>query len=193
MRSLSRWFVPILLAGGPLMAQQVPAARQAAPPPASAHTAFAGAAWGDTRDSVNGKLRTAGFTGIFTGADEDVPVYRGNVFGVVALALPSFDAGGKLNLLTTLLKAGPDSSFAVYQQLVQLLSDKYGTPSNAVQQYTPPYVAGGANTPAGVASGQVRLSTSWALPDELIVVSIGRSLDVVVSYQPVGAQGRDLF
>ena len=149
--------------------------------------AFAGVVWGDTPSAVHGKLQAAGFTS-FSGADQDVPVYRGELVGIQALVLPSFNAGRTLNLLTVLVKAGPDSSRAAYERIVQVVSGKYGGPNSVVREYSAPYAEGDGRTAEGISSGKIRLSTSWALRNELIVVSIGRGHDVVVSYQPTGAQ-----
>ena len=149
--------------------------------------AFAGVVWGDAPSAVHGKLQAAGFTS-FSGADQDVPVYRGELVGIQALVLPSFSAGRTINLLTVLVKAGPDSSRAAYERIVQVISGKYGGPNSVVREYSAPYAEGDGRTAEGISSGKIRLSTSWALRNELIVVSIGRGHDVVVSYQPTGAQ-----
>jgi hypothetical protein len=171
-------------------------AQQAAPPQTSApqspapkapgEMAFAGTAWGDAPAAVQGKLQAAGFTSL-GGADQDVPVYRGELVGTPALVLPSF-AGGALNLLTVLVKAGPDSSRAAYERIVQVISGKYGGPNSVIREYSAPYAEGDGHTAEGISAGKIRLSTSWALKNELIVASIGRGHDVVVSYQPTGAQ-----
>ncbi len=155
-------------------------------PPAPGDVAFAGVAWGDAPSAVQGKLEAAGFTS-FSGADQDVPVYRGELVGIQALVLPSFTAGRKVNLLTVLVKAGPDSSRAAYERIVQVISGKYGGPNSVVREYSAPYAEGDGRTAEGISTGKIRLSTSWALKSELIVVSIGRGHDVVVSYQPTGA------
>jgi len=160
-------------------------ASPAAAAPGSA--AFAGALWGDSPTAVQGKLQAAGFTS-FSGAGQDVPVYRGELVGIQALVLPSFGAGRTLNLLTVLVKAGPDSSRAAYERIVQVISGKYGGPNSVVREYSAPYAEGDGKTAEGISSGKVRLATSWALRNELIVVSIGRGHDVVVTYQPTGAQ-----
>ena len=171
-------------------------AQQAAPPQTSApqspapkapgEMAFAGTAWGDAPAAVQGKLQAAGFTSL-GGADQDVPVYRGELVGTPALVLPSF-AGGALNLLTVLVKAGPDSSRVAYERIVQVISGKYGGPNSVIREYSAPYAEGDGHTAEGISAGKIRLSTSWALKNELIVASIGRGHDVVVSYQPTGAQ-----
>jgi hypothetical protein len=148
--------------------------------------AFAGTVWGDAPAAVQGKLQAAGFTSL-GGADQDVPVYRGELVGTPALVLPSF-AGGTLNLLTVLVKAGPDSSRAAYERIVQVISGKYGGPNSVIREYSAPYAEGDGRTAEGISAGKVRLATSWALKNELIVASIGRGHDVVVSYQPTGAQ-----
>lgn len=163
-------------------AQQQPAKPQSAP----GDVAFAGVAWGDAPTAVQGKLEAAGFTS-FSGADQDVPVYRGELVGTPALVLPSFTAGRTLNLLTILVKAGTDSSRVAYERIVQVISGKYGGPNSVVREYSAPYAEGDGRTAEGISSGKIRLSTSWALKNELIVVSIGRGHDVVVSYQPTGA------
>lgn len=158
-------------------------AQQSAP----GDVAFAGVAWGDAAAAVQGKLEAAGFTS-FSGADQDVPVYRGELVGIQALVLPSFAAGRTLNLMTVLVKAGPDSSRAAYERIVQVVSGKYGGPNSVVREYSAPYAEGDGRTAEGITAGKIRLSTSWALRNELIVVSIGRGHDVVVSYQPTGTQ-----
>jgi hypothetical protein len=156
-------------------------------PAAPGDVAFAGVAWGDATTAVQGKLEAAGFTS-FSGADQDVPVYRGELVGIQALVLPSFTAGRTLNLLTVLVKAGPDSSRAAYERIVQVVSGKYGGPNSVVREYSAPYAEGDGRAAEGITLGKIRLSTSWALRNELIVVSIGRGHDVVVSYQPTGTQ-----
>jgi hypothetical protein len=156
-------------------------------PAAPGDVAFAGVAWGDAPAAVQGKLEAAGFTS-FSGADQDVPVYRGELVGIQALVLPSFAAGRTLNLMTVLVKAGPDSSRAAYERIVQVISGKYGGPNSVVREYSAPYAEGDGRTAEGITAGKIRLSTSWALRNELIVVSIGRGHDVVVSYQPTGAR-----
>lgn len=173
-----------------LPAQQV-APPQAATPQAPAakapgEMAFAGTAWGDAPAAVQGKLQAAGFTSL-GGTDQDVPVYRGELVGTPALVLPSF-ADGTLNLLTVLVKAGPDSSRVAYERIVQVISGKYGGPNSVIREYSAPYTEGDGRTAEGISAGKIRLSTSWALKNELIVASIGRGHDVVVSYQPTGAQ-----
>jgi hypothetical protein len=179
-----------LLAAAPVLAQDTTVARPdtaaaklAGAAPGSA--AFAGVVWGDTPAAVQGKLRAAGFTS-FSGAEQDVPVYRGELVGIQALVLPSFSSDRTLNLLTVLVKAGPDSSRVAYERIVQVISGKYGGPNSVVREYPPPYAEGDARTAEGISSGKIRLSTSWSLRNELIVVSIGRGHDVVVSYQPTG-------
>jgi hypothetical protein len=179
-----------LLSSAPLMAQDttVTARDTAAAKPASAApgtAGFAGVVWGDAPAAVQGKLQAAGFTS-FSGAEQDVPVYRGELVGIQALVLPSFSSGRTLNLLTVLVKAGPDSSRAAYERIVQVISGKYGGPNSVVREYSAPYAEGDGHTAEGISSGKIRLSTSWALRNELIVVSIGRGHDVVVSYQPTG-------
>ena len=184
----------LLLVAPALVAQQTPQAQPAQaqpaqatqPQPAAGDLAFAGTAWGDAPAAVEGKLQAAGFTSL-GGADQDVPVYRGELVGTPALVLPSF-AGGTLNLLTVLVKAGPDSSRAAYERIVQVISGKYGGPNSVIQEYSAPYAEGDGRTAEGISAGRIRLSTSWALRNELIVASIGRGHDVVVSYQPTGAQ-----
>jgi hypothetical protein len=169
----------------PLVAQQTPPTQET-PAPAPGDVAFAGTAWGDAPAAVDGKLQAAGFTSL-GGADQDVPVYRGEVVGTPALVLPSF-ADGTLNLLTVLVKAGPDSSRAAYERIVQVISGKYGGPNSVIREYSAPYTEGDGRTAEGISAGRIRLSTSWALKNELIVASIGRGHDVVVSYQPTGSQ-----
>lgn len=159
---------------------------QQAAPQAPAEMAFAGTAWGDAPAAVQGKLQAAGFTSL-GGADQDVPVYRGELVGTPALVLPSF-SGGALNLLTVLVKAGADSSRAAYERIVQVISGKYGGPNSVIREYSAPYAEGDGHTAEGISAGKIRLSTSWALKNELIVASIGRGHDVVVSYQPTGVQ-----
>jgi hypothetical protein len=159
---------------------------QQATPAAPAEMAFAGTAWGDAPAAVQGKLQAAGFTSL-GGADQDVPVYRGELVGTPALVLPSF-SGGALNLLTVLVKAGSDSSRAAYERIVQVISGKYGGPNSVIREYSAPYTEGDGRTAEGISAGKIRLSTSWALKNELIVASIGRGHDVVVSYQPTGVQ-----
>lgn len=188
-----RILVGLLLAGRTvaLAAQQQPSpapatAQAAAPAPAPGAAAFAGTVWGDAPAAVQGKLQAAGFTSL-GGADQDVPVYRGELVGTPALVLPSF-ADGTLNLLTVLVKAGPDSSRAAYERIVQVISGKYGGPNSVIREYSAPYAEGDGRTAEGISAGKVRLATSWALKNELIVASIGRGHDVVVSYQPTGAQ-----
>jgi hypothetical protein len=186
-----RILVGLLLAGRALAAQQQPStapapAQAASPAPAPGEVAFAGTVWGDAPAAVQGKLQAAGFTRL-GGADQDVPVYRGELVGTPALVLPSF-AGGTLNLLTVLVKAGPDSSRAAYERIVQVISGKYGGPNSVIREYSAPYAEGDGRTAEGISAGKVRLATSWALKNELIVASIGRGHDVVVSYQPTGAQ-----
>ena len=186
-----RILVGLLLAGRALAAQQQPStapapAQAASPAPAPGEVAFAGTVWGDAPAAVQGKLQAAGFTSL-GGADQDVPVYRGELVGTPALVLPSF-AGGTLNLLTVLVKAGPDSSRAAYERIVQVISGKYGGPNSVIREYSAPYAEGDGRTAEGISAGKVRLATSWALKNELLVASIGRGHDVVVSYQPTGVQ-----
>ena len=171
----------------PLAAQETTPVRKDTTAAAPGNAAFAGVVWGDPPSAVHGKLQAAGFTS-FSGADQDVPVYRGELVGIQALVLPSFSAGRTINLLTVLVKAGPDSSRAAYERIVQVISGKYGGPNSVVREYSAPYAEGDGRTAEGISSGKIRLSTSWALRNELIVVSIGRGHDVVVSYQPTGAQ-----
>jgi hypothetical protein len=75
----------LLAAPANALAQQTPQAQQAQQPqptqpqPAPGDVAFAGTAWGDAPAAVEGKLQAAGFTSL-GGADQDVPVYRGDWF-----------------------------------------------------------------------------------------------------------------
>lgn len=145
--------------------------------------AFAGTHWGETRAAVAGKLEAAGFTAI-AGSDEDVRLYQGSILGDTTMVFATFDTTARLRQIVTLMKPGALNSLERYRTLVDLLSKKYGHASVVAEHYAAPYKQGDPGAVAGIRTGAVRLATTWKLDTELITLTIGRTYDVVVSYEP---------
>lgn len=145
--------------------------------------AFADTHWGDTQPVVAGKLEAAGFSPI-AGSDEDVKLYQGTILGDSTLVFATFDTTAKLRQIVTLMKPGALNSLERYRTLVDLLSKKYGRASVVAEHYAAPYKAGDPGAVGGIKTGAVRLATTWKLDTELITLTIGRTYDVVVSYEP---------
>ena len=144
--------------------------------------AFADTHWGDTRAAVAGKLEAAGYSPI-AGSDEDVKLYQGTILGDTTLVFATFDTTAGLRQIVTLMKPGALNSLERYRTLVELLTKKYGRASVVAEHYMPPYKPGDPGAVGGIRTGAVRLATTWKLDTELITLTIGRTYDVVVSYE----------
>ncbi len=146
---------------------------------------FADLAWGTSRETAKETLVAKGYSFVKEDSDHDLE-FRNAILGQSAVVYLMFGAGGELVKAYVVLATPDEQARGVYQEMVGILSKKYGEPSRRVENYEAPYHKGDGLEDQAIKLGKASLATVWSPdPEENygIVCGVTNELAVGVSYE----------
>jgi hypothetical protein len=120
--------------------------------------------WGSSRAAAKQAIATRGLYRLVT--EDEVYAYFSGTFGArEAYVALGFTRDGLFGC-TFSLRSQAATTLRDYQSTVRTLADQYGKPTEVVEIYQPPYMAGDGNEVAAIRAGKATLQTIWRFSDD---------------------------
>ncbi len=145
---------------------------------------FADIRWGANADEVRKQLTSKGFIPGATDKDGDFK-FEGSLVGYKAQGL-AFFAGTKIVKVTVRLITPDNKAISAYQSMKDILSKKYGAPSNDFSIFKRPYYDGDGYEEQAIRLGKATISSYWA---SALGLEIHESLTVQMNYESDAWEG----
>ena len=145
---------------------------------------FSDIPWNAPGEVVARKLKDAGFKQIRKDKQGDY-AFRGNLLGHDAAGMAMF-AQGRLVRVIVMLTTPEETVHETYDQVREVLLNKYGKPVQTVASFVEPFYQGDGYESEAIRSGKAMFLTHWSDEGQQLTVNINSGLTVGVSYESPG-------
>lgn len=170
--------------GTPESAAEAEAAPEPAVAPDAVHR-FADLEWGASEASVRKHLRAKGYKFIEATNRGDLE-WTGTVSRRFARVTTLFTPDGNLVKVVVSFTPAEGRYYDDYIDLIEVLTRKYGDPSDAFELYEYPYRKGDGHRDTAVRMGKATLATYWQVPENNLAIEILQSLSIMIHYEGPG-------
>lgn len=139
---------------------------------------FADMQWGVNSKEVTNQLTAKGFSVSPQDKDGDIS-FKGTLVGEPFSGLAIF-AGGKFAKVFVRLATPDNKAISKYQEMKDILSNKYGEPDHVFANFTNPYYAGDGYEEQAISLGKAQLASLWKSG---LALEISDKLTVDLSYE----------
>ena len=139
---------------------------------------FADIRWGASKEEVRKQLTSKGFTPGALDKDGDFK-FEGSLVGYKAQGLALF-ADSKISKIIVRLITPDNKAIEAYRSMKDVLSKKYGTPSNDFEFFEKPYYDGDGYEAQAIRVGKATFSCYWG---SALGLEIHETLTVQVNYE----------
>jgi hypothetical protein len=125
---------------------------------------FADLVWGSSPTEVRAGLVAKGYQDIAADKDGDLG-FRGTVLETPVVGRALF-AGAKLSAVTVILVTADKDCRSMYSRMKEVLTAKYGPPTQALEFFTSPYYKGDGFEDQAIRLGKGHFDVFWSTPPE---------------------------